>query len=256
MLCHRQGAVRCFSEAAFNRGTGRYSRTTRQITTPRFARHGLRVKRLHAEDSSRLIQCLVSRRSTKPVHVRAICRRYAFRAAPGTSLASCIKSDAKRRQSRSSRSNCSDFDIAHRLESPKVSVARSGVCCRWPTPHKKTKSLLREDPTTCGVVEYACKEKAPRRGGALQRALHTHPPDQHAEVRFDLRLSSRTISDVSNREFDLRYAASLHCAFTSFDALLRWTCWSTWSTHPTGMRWCLPSGASLLVSLILSLPSR
>jgi hypothetical protein len=33
------------------------------------------------------------------------------------------------------------------------------------------KSWLREDPATCGVVEYACKEKAPQCGGALPKAL-------------------------------------------------------------------------------------
>jgi hypothetical protein len=31
-------------------------------------------------------------------------------------LASCVRSDARRRQSRSSLSNVSDFDTAHRLE--------------------------------------------------------------------------------------------------------------------------------------------
>jgi hypothetical protein len=126
------------------------------------------AERLHAEDSSCLIQCLVSRRSTKPLHVRAICRRYAFRAALGTSLTSCVKSDARRRQSRSSLSNFSDFDIAHRLESPRASVARYRVSCRWPTPHTKTKRApVRRsyNARRCGICLQR-KSPATRRGSS------------------------------------------------------------------------------------------
>jgi hypothetical protein len=108
--------------------------------------------------ASGLVQCLVSSRSTRPVQVRASCRRYAFRAALRMPLASCVRSDARRRQSRSSLSICSDFDIAHRLELSRASVARCRVSCRWPTPHMKAKKRLHEDPATCGGVEYACKE--------------------------------------------------------------------------------------------------
>jgi hypothetical protein len=121
--------------------------------------------------ASDLVQCRVSSRSTKLVQVRARCRRYDFRAGLRASLANCVRSDARRRQSRSSFSNCFDFDIAHRLESSVRSVARYRVSCRWPTPHTKTKRRSCEDPTTCGVVEYARKEKAPRRSGALPKAL-------------------------------------------------------------------------------------
>jgi hypothetical protein len=121
--------------------------------------------------ASDLVQCRVSSRSTKLVQVRASCRRYDFRAGLRASLANCVRSDARRRQSRSSLSNCSDFDIEHRLEPPRASVARCRASCRWPTPHKKTKRRPCEDPTTCGVVGYACKEKAPRGGGARLKAL-------------------------------------------------------------------------------------
>jgi hypothetical protein len=184
--------------------------------------------------ASDLVQCRVSSRSTKLVQVRASCRRYDFRAGLRASLANCVRSDARRRQSRSSLSNCSDFDIAHRLESSMRSVARYCVSCRWPTPHTKTKRRPCEDTTTHRVVEYACKEKAPRRSGAFPKGSRlrlrrfgggaiqpgsifgmygnltqrsservVHPPGQHAEVHFDGRPSSSPISNISNREFDL-----------------------------------------------------
>jgi hypothetical protein len=130
------------------------------------------AERLHTEHSSRLIQCLVSRRSTNPVHFRAICRRCAFRAGLIAWLANCVRSDARRRQSRSSLSNCSDFDIAHRLASPRANVARCRVSRRRPTPHKKTKRWPHEDPATCGLVEMLAK-KAPRDAAGLSRKLST-----------------------------------------------------------------------------------
>jgi hypothetical protein len=118
-----------------------------------------------------LIQCLVSSRLTRPVQVRANSKIYAFRVALGTLLASCVRSDARRRQSRSFLSNGSDFDIAHRLESSMRSFARYRAYCRWPTPHTKTKRRPCEDPKACDVLEYPRKEKAPRRGGNLPKAL-------------------------------------------------------------------------------------
>jgi hypothetical protein len=224
---------------------------------------------LHAEDSSHLIQCLVSRRSTKPVHVRAICRRYAFRAVLGTSPASCVSSDARRRQSRSSLNNRSDFDIGHRLEPPKASVARCRVSCRWPTPHtnaKKAPLRRSNNERRCGI----CLQKKPREiagqgvssprpasmcgtdlavslgGGAVRLgrilAMFGSFERRSAErvlphsstgstcrplFRSATALPMSAIASARNCEFDLSYAASLHCAFTSLDALLRWTCWST-----------------------------
>jgi hypothetical protein len=205
--------------------------------------------------ASDLVQCRVSSRSTKLVQVRASCRRYDLRAGLRASLANCVRSDARRRQSRSSLSNCSDFDIAHRLESLMRNVARYRVSCRWPTPHTKTKRHPCEDPTTYRVVEYACNEKAPRRGGAFPKALDFGFAVS-AAARYNLaafsgcpatlrsaRRSGLFIRRINQARFPTLatanstcYAASLHCAFTSFDTLLRWTCWSTWSTHPTGMR--------------------
>jgi hypothetical protein len=103
--------------------------------------------------ASGLVQCLVSSRSTRPVHLRASCRRYDFRAGLIAWLANCVRSDARRRQSRSSLSNCSDFNIAYRLESPRPSVARHRASCRWPTPHTKTKRRPCEayNVRRCGI---------------------------------------------------------------------------------------------------------
>jgi hypothetical protein len=36
---------------------------------------------------------------------------------------------------------------------------------------KKKKAGVREDPTTCGVVEYVYEESAPRGGGIIPKAL-------------------------------------------------------------------------------------
>ena len=116
--------------------------------------------------ASDLVQCRVSSRSTRPVQVRASCRRYDFRAGLTASLANCVRSDASRRQSRSSLSNCSDFDIAHRLESSMRSVARYRVPCRWPTPHTKQKG------TRAKILQHvACEMCLQRRSPATQRGF-------------------------------------------------------------------------------------
>jgi hypothetical protein len=182
------------------------------------------------ESASNLAQCRVSSRSTKLVQVRASCRRYDLRAGLRVSLANCVRSDARRRQSRSSLSNGSGFDIAHRLESLMRSVARYRVSCRWSTPHTTEESngakILQRT-----ALWICLQRKALRRRGAIPKALDfgfaggetqpgnilgmsgnltqrlperaIRPPDQHAEVRFNRRLSSGPISNVSNREFDL-----------------------------------------------------
>src|ERR1700722_6338372 len=142
MLRHRQGAVRSIPYATVNRGSGGYYRT-REITALRPVWNGC------ARKAGGLIQCLVSSRLTRPVQVRANSKIYAFRVALGTLLASCVRSDARRRQSRSFLSNGSDFDIAHRLESSMRSFARYRAYCRWPTPHTKTKRRPCEDPKAC-----------------------------------------------------------------------------------------------------------
>jgi hypothetical protein len=109
VLRHRQGAVRSISDAAVNRGSGGYCRT-REITTFGLAWNGC------ARKTGGLIHVWFLARSTRRVQVRASCRIYALRVALGTLLASCVRSDARRRQSRSFLSNGFDFDIAHRLD--------------------------------------------------------------------------------------------------------------------------------------------
>jgi len=65
--------------------------------------HGRLIERLRSIDQA----------GARPGHLQNM----RFKAELGTWLASRVRSDARRRQSRSSLSNCSDFDIAHRLES-------------------------------------------------------------------------------------------------------------------------------------------
>jgi hypothetical protein len=177
------------------------------------------------------VQCRVSSRSTKLVQVRASCRRYDFRAGLRASLANCVRSDARRRQSRSSLSNCSDFDIAHRLESSMRSVTRSRVLSVAYATHENKKAPVRRS------------YNAPRCGICLQRKSPATQRSFSESSRPRLRRFGGGIRRINQARFPTLatanstcYAASLHCAFTSFDALLRWTCWSTWSTHPTGMR--------------------
>jgi hypothetical protein len=148
--------------------------------------------------ASGLVQCLVSSRSTRPVQVRDSCRRYCFRAGLRASLANCVRSDARRRQSRSSSlSNYSDFDIAHRLESSMRSVARYRVSCRWPTPHTKTKRHPVRSSTTYGVVGYVCKEKAPRSGGTLPKlSISVSPSRQRRDTTWQ---HSRDVRSLAQR---------------------------------------------------------
>jgi hypothetical protein len=80
------------------------------------------------------------------------------------------RADARRRQSRSSLSNCSDVDIA--LALPRVDVARCRVSCRWPTPYMRAKKRSRENQATCGVVNRLAMKM--RRGGFF-RATSTSP---------------------------------------------------------------------------------
>jgi hypothetical protein len=68
---------------------------------------------------------------------------------PGTSLANCVKSDAKRRQSRSSFCSCSDFDIVHHLES-SARKRRMGACVLSVAYATHENKKLRDDPKTCG----------------------------------------------------------------------------------------------------------
>jgi hypothetical protein len=176
-----------------------------------------------ARKTGGLIQCLVSSRSTRPVQVLDNSKIYAFRAALGTLLASCVRSDARRRQSRSSLSNGSDFDIAHRLESSMQGVARYRASCRWPTPYTKTKrppvrrsyhvrrcgiSLQKSPATRRGSSESS--QLWPRRSASWLRhdTIWQHSRDvpyaalagagspcspagtteQHVEIRFDQRV--------------------------------------------------------------------
>lgn len=101
--------------------------------------------------------------------MRASCRVYAFRVALGTLLASCVRSDARRRQSRSLLSNGSDFDIAHRLDRPCTAlhgIARPVGGLRHTRKQKDAKTLRR------AALRNIRAKKAPRHGGAFPKALN------------------------------------------------------------------------------------
>ena len=78
-------------------------------------------------------------------------------------------------------------------------------------------------------MEYPCEEKAPPRRGAFPKALGfdfgfagcAMQPVSILMMSGSLAQRSLGISNAGNCEFDLSYAASLHCAVTSFAALLR-----------------------------------
>ena len=102
-------------------------------------------------------QCLVSARSTRPVHARAICSRCVRRSAFRTSFANCVRSDARRRQSKSCFRRLSDIDIAHGLESSRRN-------------HCTTSHVLSVVYATDGNKNLAAREfKAVRRCGMPHR---------------------------------------------------------------------------------------
>src|SRR5665213_328608 len=100
-------------------------------------------------------QCRGSTRSTRPVHARAICRRCVRRAGLRTSLANCVRSDARRRQSKSCFRRLSDIDIAHRLEilMRYVCTALHGLSVAYATQELKKTGYAY--PTTCGLPQCA-----------------------------------------------------------------------------------------------------
>src|SRR5438552_15988172 len=73
------------------------------------------------------------------------------------------------------------------------------------------------------IAGYQNRTAPPQAGGKPRRRRFTVP----AIGWEDWNVTSRRLS---------AQAASLHCALTSFAALLRWTCWSILLTQATGMK--------------------
>jgi hypothetical protein len=234
VLRHRQGAVRGISDAAVNRGSGGYCRT-REITTFGLAWNGC------ARKTGGLIQCLVS----SPID----------QAGAGAGQMQDIRPQSGTRnvarQLRSDR--MPDVDSPdHSSVTVLISTSRTALNHRCAALHgiapivggprhtRKQKRRPCENPTTCDVLEYPRKEKAPRRGGTLPKALCVAVLSSlrrrfgvSATARYNLPTLSRcpaALRDALRSRLFIRrintqrlvsYGASLHCAFTSFAALLR-----------------------------------
>jgi hypothetical protein len=173
-----------------------------------------------ARKTGGLIQCLVSSRLTRPVQVRANSKIYAFKVALGTLLASCVRSDARRRQSRSLLSNGSDFDIAHRqkiIDAQLCTVSRLLSVAYATHANKKAPGRESYNVRRIGI---SAQRKAPRRGGALPKAFCFAVLASRRWRDRGALWSGLFIRRINPQRFE-SYAASLHCAFTSFAALLR-----------------------------------
>jgi hypothetical protein len=145
VLRHRQGAVRCLPNAALNCGSGRYNWATQEIRTPGLVPKVARGKRCL------LGQCLVSARSTRAV--QAHCRRCVRRAGLRTSLASCVRSDARRRQSKSCFRRLSDIARRLALLMRYRCTALHGLSVAYATQELKKTGCAY--PTTCGLPRCA-----------------------------------------------------------------------------------------------------